>query len=117
MGDGGFRHTQGSADLGQVAQLDGEAHALPVALRGGRDLALDVAAVGIGGLEEGRLGQNRLVHEADGVVNHDRRVAELLLLTVSLPRRRRRRGRLGVTYACCPAARCRCAGWRARGRG
>jgi hypothetical protein len=81
--------TERSADLGQVAELDGELHAQPVIVGDGRDFALDVAALGIGGLEEGGLGKNRLVDDTDRVVDHFRGIAELLLLTVRIQPKRK----------------------------
>lgn len=72
--------TERGVKLGQVAELHGEEHALAVGVRDGRDLALDVAAVGEGRLEESRLRQLRLVHDARGVIGHDGGVTKLLFV-------------------------------------
>lgn len=76
--------TKGAARLGQVAELDGELHALAVVAGHRADLALDVAAVGVRLRVEGLIGQDGRVRDADGVVGHDLGIAELLLLSVSI---------------------------------
>jgi hypothetical protein len=69
-GEGGRGLTEGTAGLGQVAELDGELHAAPVIGRDRADGALDVAAVGEGRRVEGLVGENSRVHDAGGVVGH-----------------------------------------------
>lgn len=70
--------TESGVGLGQVAELEVEGHALAVGVGLRRDLALDVAAINISALEVSFLGQSRLVHNAHGVVGHDRGISELL---------------------------------------
>lgn len=76
---GKVRLTERAALFGKVGEVDAEHDTDAVGASNSRDVALGIAAVGIGGaLSEGNLGQGCKIDDSRGVVRNDQGVTEFL---------------------------------------
>jgi hypothetical protein len=83
-----WRRTEWTTLLGEVGPIELEDDALSIRVGNGSQRALDVAAIGVGCLEEGSIGKSGLVDDALRIVRRNGGIAEF-----SCGRARRRDGR------------------------